>query len=774
MPTTATDNRSAAADAVIDAAARRWQSRTPSQPKPGDQLSPTELRASVGFLGHGEDHVRQFHNGCGVLGGSVGDCFLDGGLLGHPVGRRLQSRLLAAGHRLVPVSGGVSVVRKLQSPSKFSREDGRPHPLVAGFRIEHALRHLTTDAAASDDTKRLATQALHGPTDDAVTMAVAGLHDSLQKDGHPLHGQYNWLAASQKIHTDAAVGAAVGTVAARSGHSPFGLSPEQQALNALDAAHHGRPQPQSALAAAAAEALAVLRDHLHPDDIRDSLQRHRRRQTDAWLQGRSPEEAAEVRQQALDPERTLKESVVAPGVAASRYGRQLRKVRRQIHPLVRGTRLSLALKELTKDRDGEVAALSKTALRTGDGTALGALHDKLDETDHPFAGRYNWRDAGRRLQIDAAVHPVVGAAAAERWPDAVDTHEHHNGVSVLANSARDHLDRCGIDPQYHYLPNHTTLTAAKAAADAAVPGEVTLTDLRGSLMRLARQQSDAYAVAADHPRLRRESLEQRKQAALSPEPTPSGLGLRDADDAAHAEATRFRFDRGRDGGADFLSALRRLRSREQRTRRQLIESIAGKLKLKPVTVTDALSDHPKGSIAAVAASTVHRDAEKVKVGAAWAGLHLQLPSLLVFRYGDGDDRLHAVDVGGSGEKVRAHLDRHGVHQRVLLPRRDGWRVLVYDAGGKLSPQVAAFAAAVGSRVRTKTGAGELIGADSEKATADGDSRRSYRGLIREYEQRRLQERQLRQQQKPQPQSPPQQQPLQSLPPTPTGGYSASV
>lgn len=79
------------------------------------------------------------------------------------------------------------------------------HPLIHGFPIEHALRHLANDPKNGKSIKNLAVAALKGHTE-----ALWGLHDALQtpeehsySGEHPiLKAGYKWLNAADKLHLD--------------------------------------------------------------------------------------------------------------------------------------------------------------------------------------------------------------------------------------------------------------------------------------------------------------------------------------------------------------------------------------------------------------------------------------------------------------------------------------------------------------------------------------------------------------------------------------------
>jgi hypothetical protein len=183
---------------------------------------------------------------------------------------------------------------------------------------------------------------------------------------------------------------------------------------------------------------------------------------------------------------------------------------------------------------------------------------------------------------------------------------------------------------------------------------------------------------------------------------------------------------------DFLSALRRVRSRQQEALRQIAATIHAKSKLKTLSIRDAVHDAPGSAAANVAQSIEHANPAKAKYAAAQYGLLSQSPSLLVFHVGDGNDSVYKIPAKGSGEKLRHQLDAHGLHQRTFLPTKDGYDIILYDRDSKLRDRVVKFAASIGSRVDANRGTGEIIG-DENQSVAGEKARASYRSLIRHYE-----------------------------------------
>lgn len=175
----------------------------------------------------------------------------------------------------------------------------------------------------------------------------------------------------------------------------------------------------------------------------------------------------------------------------------------------------------------------------------------------------------------------------------------------------------------------------------------------------------------------------------------------------------------------FLTALRRLRSSNQRVRRDVAAEVMRRAGLTG-HAADALHDTPHGSMPSVAVAAHQADPARLAYAAAWVGLGTRSPSLVVFQAGDGNDSVFKFHLAGGGDEVRKRLDAAGISQRTLLPTSSGFHVLVYDPDRRLSQNVAAVAA--GSPVEETRGTGQLIGhVDAAK------SRQQFRQIISQYE-----------------------------------------
>jgi uncharacterized protein (TIGR02996 family) len=106
------------------------------------------------------------------------------------------------------VAGGSFTTPTQMSRRRYAKADTRhvAHPLIAGFPLEHVLRHLANDASASSQLRDTAKHVL--TTGD--TSGLWGLHDLVHEHenvdgttGHPiLKAGYNFMSAADKVQLD--------------------------------------------------------------------------------------------------------------------------------------------------------------------------------------------------------------------------------------------------------------------------------------------------------------------------------------------------------------------------------------------------------------------------------------------------------------------------------------------------------------------------------------------------------------------------------------------
>lgn len=129
MPTTATDNRSAAVDSVVDRLTDRYRSNP--HPNPRSTLTPQQHQAGVGFYGTRPEHTGDAHEVAAVLAGTKAAAQVSGDFFGSsPIGRRMQARLLAAGHTVSSQGSAVVVAR---NPVRYSKATGVTYEIAISW-----------------------------------------------------------------------------------------------------------------------------------------------------------------------------------------------------------------------------------------------------------------------------------------------------------------------------------------------------------------------------------------------------------------------------------------------------------------------------------------------------------------------------------------------------------------------------------------------------------------------------------------------------------------
>lgn len=212
----------------------------------------------------------------------------------HPEGARVKT-----GDRTV----------KFRRPRKYAKIDGheQAHPLVHGFPIEHALRHITNDPKLPSHVRDTAWIALTGKNKltgevnpDGMPDALWALHDQLQEVDHPLaankKGGYNWMSAADKVRIDRHTHTALHEIAEgmRQAHGlnptqyRWDISPEGQAMRISQALESQRGLARE-VATRNKEMLEKLRGrvmHLSgttdPKQVDESLRRHAHRAQYLW------------------------------------------------------------------------------------------------------------------------------------------------------------------------------------------------------------------------------------------------------------------------------------------------------------------------------------------------------------------------------------------------------------------------------------------------------------------------------------------------------------
>lgn len=184
-----------------------------------------------------------------------------------------------------------------------------------------------------------------------------------------------------------------------------------------------------------------------------------------------------------------------------------------------------------------------------------------------------------------------------------------------------------------------------------------------------------------------------------------------------------------DAGRAFVSALRRLRSKQQQALHGVARQIASSLQLAPAKTRDAIHDTPQQSTPSIAQAVASGDPATVRYAASWYGLLSRTPQLVAFHVRpEGPDSVYKFEARGSGEELRGKLDRAGVTNRVLLPTRQGFEVLVFDPARQMRDRVKTFVRAHGTVAEESRGVGEVLGSDDP-----AKAREKFRGEVARFE-----------------------------------------
>lgn len=217
-------------------------------------------------------------------------------------------------HEFAVPAGAVKLARSTR-PRKYAKIDSHTpvHPLVEGFPIAHALRHLANDPKNSSNVRDLAALALTGkakyepaPRPEGHPEALWALHDALRDEGHPAAEWYNWMSAGDKVLLDAHTHKAMHELAAnrraanpRADHyttdhsNPGGMiprwefSPEGAAVR-ISPAHEVLNPGSTQELQYVRDRVAQLKPGTPPEDIDESIKRHAVRARYKWYQRNLP------------------------------------------------------------------------------------------------------------------------------------------------------------------------------------------------------------------------------------------------------------------------------------------------------------------------------------------------------------------------------------------------------------------------------------------------------------------------------------------------------
>lgn len=423
--------------------------------------------------------------------------------------------------------------------------------------------------------------------------------------------------------------------------------------------------------------------------------------------------------------------------------RYAKSKRRRVHPLLRGTRLAVVLKELARDKNESVAGMAKASLYT-DPTAIPILADALEESNHPLYEQYNWRAVPDKLAHDAATVEAVKSLAQARRAYRLSlgvpgTHRLLHAANGVLNDARDvhflgHGDegfagerRAALEHVERHLRDHFP--------------HITPEQITESLDRVhhrinRRMQHDSETLRDFYrdydERTATTPLDERVRqlddahARMRPEPQPHETH---SHELSKRQEKALRYDRQRVGGVK--NALRLMQSQNQKQYHTIVGEVLSKLGLKPAKLRDGvvLSGAPISSVVAA----IYHDANPAvaEAAAAYFGHLAQLPAVTAFHAAaDGPDSLYKLSLAMAPAAAAQHLQRHGVGRAVLVPNGSATDVLIHDPGRRQAAKVAA--AANGGEVQETVGTSVRLGhADGHRA--DAAARRSYRSVISAFE-----------------------------------------
>lgn len=584
---------------------------------------------------------------------------------------------------------------------RYAKLDGHvvAHSLVQGFPIENALRHLANDPNNHPSIRELAKVAVTGGKDgdgSNIPMALWALHDELHTHKHPAKDWYNWMSAADKIGLDAHTYRALKEAAedqrridARSGmvgafpnllpdaNGLWSGTPEAHAVMAVQGMDD--PPVNSSYSINRKDLLNRIRTtvkgfvpHATEPEIDESIRRHAHRSGKVWRK---------LQAGPAGPPGGLDETIHDERDIAPFKERKFPVPRPHLNLNEKATRYRRILRRLAR-RSGAKRLPEGYISPEGEFHQVGPkeMHYHVAERLAGSSHRAKGEDARRVVEQQGYMH--VGYLEQGDVPGQTNVSLHG----------------------YHPDRNFTGLQIETLKSLAAKHGisEVTL-DGRGQSnpVKLAREPSNTEGL--------------RRYGRSTPE---SMIDVRKALGEPQRMSRKGSPERYQMVAGDFLGALRRIRSSDQHAIRRTTEEIAAKLGLKPASTVDALHNSPAYSVPGVAqAIYANAPPESVHAAAAWYGLTGNIPGMAVFHVRpDGPDMLHRFRMQGSGHDMLAKLDKAGIADRVLVPHRKGFDLLIPDRGGKMRDRVREFTQRQKTELQSSRGHFKLIGAaDQAKA-----------------------------------------------------------
>lgn len=702
-------------------------------------------------------------------------------MTGYPKGGRAVSHILTinvpgVGSKTFRYRHPVSEKFSRVLPKKYAKVDGHEpaHPLVSGFPIEFALRHLANDPNNHNDIRDIAHIALTGKNrktrevaPNGHTEALWALHDALREHSHPMADTYNWMSAADKIQTDAHTHTALTELSnhIKKQHNvpahvqQWAYTPEAQAQHVSQALGSQKhldstvKQRNKAWLEWVRQRVKQLKPDIEDKQVDESLRRHSYRAGIVWRRdhgiGNEHDEDKSLLTSPTNPEGMADE--YAKNEKATRYarltlgksrpfrgpmgeqmtehdyhdesGNKLGVVR--VHPRNDGQTLHVHWVGPTDVGGGEVK-------NTIGSEGLYSLKRELKKV-YPGAefvtgfassgtqrGKRVMKPMQRRglpvkrytLDIGATIKSGMEASRTRPLPNGRESQDHTAG-KVLADA----LDEAGLPNsvfyrnlahegglmgvvsdhgEYGHVMEHppTALTRvvplgnerfrlrALRPKNPASPQAVMVTRYVPGGIATATHHAVLTAPQlrewADHPATHHDLKEVLHETANALEPVRMQRPRR------YAVSRR----------GDFIDSLRLIKSSNQKAMHQVAEQVSKQLGLEPTKVYDALHDTPHGAVPGVAQAVYGQvSPEVLHAAAAWIGLTSNAPGVAVFHpRPTGPDTLYRFRGDGSGMDLRVKLDRFGLRNRILIPHRKGFDVLIPDVGNKQREMVERYAA----------------------------------------------------------------------------------
>lgn len=394
------------------------------------------------------------------------------------------------------------------------------------------------------------------------------------------------------------------------------------------------------------------------------------------------------------------------------------QTRHPAHHTVASFPLEFALRHLANDGSAapELRDTAKHVLTTGDVNGLWTLHDLVhrhrnaDGTEgHPvLRAGYNFMSAADKLGLDRHTHTALHEEA-ER--------------TRRSQGASPHDDLPHYRPEYHAH----VLARALSGGDKSTHPQVAeaLDRVRTRVASLSGERDRARIDESILRHGHRAGIEFRRQngidgsgdeaRSLAPVETKPSKDL--APFVKRERASRYRRKTfvvryAKVNRSNFINALRRMTSSNHSALTNSARDIAKRMGVTDTHVLPALHDSPGGTTPGVAQAVYGSVApETVHELASWVnGLVPNGPGYAVFHpRPNGPDTLYRVRHIGSGTDVRSRLDRAGIKNRVLLPHRKGFDVLIPDAGNAMAKNVAQYAATHGLPLEASPGHFQTVG-----------------------------------------------------------------